>query len=108
MTADGRRIVFISCGQYVEEERQLGKALADLVEAKTPFRGYFAENQMSFEAVTQNILAALKTARDSSPSFIGAARYRRWEVNTIGDPSGSNRRSLSPLSWSRSCKRKSQ
>lgn len=79
MTADGRRIVFISCGQYVEEERQLGKALADLVEAKTPFRGYFAENQMSFEAVTQNILAAL----NDCAGFV-AVIHRRGEVSTLG------------------------
>ena len=40
-----RKTVFVSCGQYSEEERALGKRVAVLVRECTPFDGYFAENQ---------------------------------------------------------------
>ena len=52
-------LVFISCGQYRQEEIRLGKALAQAVNELTPFEGYFAENQSSLEGLSQNILGAL-------------------------------------------------
>jgi hypothetical protein len=54
-----RSIVFISCGQVAEEEKQLGKDICRLVREATPFEPYFAENQSGLEAVTRNILGNL-------------------------------------------------
>jgi hypothetical protein len=51
--------VFISCGQFTDEEKQLGAGICRLVEELTPFRAYFAENQTSLEGLTKNILEAL-------------------------------------------------
>jgi hypothetical protein len=54
-----RPIVFISCGQYAEEEIKLGNDLESIVSSLTPAKGYFAQNQTSLEGVAQNIFLAL-------------------------------------------------
>jgi len=60
MGDDSDPIVFISCGQYSESERQLGQRLAALVTEHIPgVRGYFAQNESSLQALSQNILSAL-------------------------------------------------
>lgn len=52
--------IFISCGQYTQEERTLGKAICDLVRELCPsFEPYFAEDQSSVEGLSNNILSAL-------------------------------------------------
>lgn len=53
------KVVFISCGQVTEEERALGRSIAQLIEQLTPFQAYLAQNQSSLEGLTQNILKAL-------------------------------------------------
>jgi hypothetical protein len=55
-------IVFISCGQFTEEEKRLGAEICGLVEKLTPFKPYFAEYQTSLEGLTKNILEALNHA----------------------------------------------
>src|SRR5712692_5876492 len=57
--AERRKTVFISCGQYVPEERELGKQVCEMVEKYTPFEGYFAENQTTLKALSENILRRL-------------------------------------------------
>jgi hypothetical protein len=54
-----RKTVFISCGQYSEEERSLGKRVAELIRECTPFDGYFAENQTTLATLTENVLRQL-------------------------------------------------
>jgi hypothetical protein len=54
-----RRTVFISCGQYAEEEKKLGQLVCELVDKYTPFRGYFAENQTTLKALSENVLSRL-------------------------------------------------
>ena len=55
----GPNLVFISCGQVTERERNLGTAVAALIRELTPYEPYFAENQSSLEALTTNVLDAL-------------------------------------------------
>lgn len=52
-------IVFISCGQFTEKEKALGKRARELIEGSGVFQGYFADNQSSLQAVTKNIFARL-------------------------------------------------
>jgi len=54
-----RKTVFISCGQYTEEERELGKRVSDLVTKSTPFAGYFAQDQTTLETLSENLLRRL-------------------------------------------------
>jgi len=56
---DQRPIVFISCGQYSQEEIDLGKSLAKAVNELTSSEGYFAQNQSSLEGLTRHIFGAL-------------------------------------------------
>jgi hypothetical protein len=51
--------IFISCGQFTEAERSLGRAVSKLVADLTPFEPYFADAQSSLGALTENILSKL-------------------------------------------------
>lgn len=51
--------ILIACGQFTDDERNLGKAVCKLVEEPTPCEAYFAENQTSLEGLTKNTLGAL-------------------------------------------------
>jgi hypothetical protein len=60
--ANDKQVVFISCGQYREEEINLGKALAQAVTDLTPFEGYFAQNQTLLDGLSQHIFRSLNAA----------------------------------------------
>lgn len=51
-----RRTIFVSCGQYTKEERELGKGVCELIDESTPFKGYFAQNQTTLQALSENVL----------------------------------------------------
>ena len=53
-------IIFVSCGQVTQEEKDLGLKIRELIDGSGVFEGYFAENQSSLEGVTQNIFAQLE------------------------------------------------
>ncbi|MGB7022277.1 MAG: hypothetical protein WBD73_00625 [Candidatus Acidiferrales bacterium] len=57
--SEKRRTVFISCGQYTDEERALGELTRKLVDELTPFEGYFAQNQVSLKTLSENVLTRL-------------------------------------------------
>jgi hypothetical protein len=71
-----RTNVFISCGQYTQEEIWLGKELALAVDAHTSYKGYFAENQNSLESLSHHILNAL----DECAGFV-AVMHNRGDVH---------------------------
>lgn len=54
-----RKTVFISCGQYTDEEKELGKRVCDLVTKSTSFEGYFAQNQTTLKTLSENVLRRL-------------------------------------------------
>lgn len=74
-------IVFISCGQFTEEERTLGVAVVSLVKELTPFEPYFAEEQSSFEGLTQHVFNALNRC----VGFVGIMHHR----GIVSTPNGS-------------------
>ena len=51
-------IVFISCGQWHENEKLLGQALLAAVNETPPLRGYFAEYQSSLSNLSRHIFEA--------------------------------------------------
>jgi hypothetical protein len=57
--SEGRKTVFISCGQSTDDERDLGRRVCELVPKLTPFDGYFAQDQSSLKALSENILTRL-------------------------------------------------
>jgi hypothetical protein len=60
--SDNKPIVFISCGQRTDDEKNLGAAIVELVKGLTAFSPYFAEEQTTLEGLTNNIFAALNRA----------------------------------------------
>ena len=72
-------LIFISCGQYSDDEISLGNAVEAMVRSETPFEPYFAEQQNSLEGLTGHILAAL----GRSAGFIGIM-HSRGDVATPG------------------------
>jgi hypothetical protein len=79
--SEARRTVFISCGQYTEEERDLGRRVCNVVAECTPFQGYFAENQTTLKALSENVLARLY----DSVGLIAIMHHR----GTVETPDGS-------------------
>jgi len=51
--------VFVSCGQYTEEELGLGRGVCALIEELTPFQPYFADQQRDVMGLTHNIFHSL-------------------------------------------------
>lgn len=75
-----RPTVFVSCGQFADEERDLGLAIADTITRETAATGYFAQNQTSLQGVTEHILTALSNC----VGFVGVMHKR----GTISLPGG--------------------
>lgn len=57
--SDGPPVIFISCGQWAEDEKQIGRRLAHIVNTETTARGFFAEDQNTLGALTAEILKPL-------------------------------------------------
>lgn len=70
--SEAKKSVFISCGQFQESEKALGKKAAELVNELTPFEGYFAQNQSDLRGVTDSILNRLY----DSVGFIAIMHHR--------------------------------
>jgi len=66
------RLVFISCGQYSDKEKALGKSLAAAVDELTPCKGYFAENQNSADNLSRHIFSAI----DECAGFVAVLHHR--------------------------------
>jgi len=75
-----KEIVFISCGQQTEQEKELGEQIQKLVRELTPFEPYYAEYQSSLEGLTKNIFAALHRC----VGFV-AVMHHRGRVEPPGD-----------------------
>lgn len=56
---DTKPIVFISCGQFTEAEKNLGKNIAELVDS-LGLQPFFAENVQDLDSLDANILCALR------------------------------------------------
>ena len=65
-------LVFISCGQYAQEEIELGSAMERLVREETDYDAYFAEQQNSLDGLSSNILSSLGRCA----AFVGVAHHR--------------------------------
>jgi hypothetical protein len=76
-----RKKVFISCGQYTDAEKNLGKRIADMVRTTTNMEPFFAEEVQDLNGLDANILGAM---RDSS-AFITVLHPR----GEIARPDGS-------------------
>ena len=59
MASTRAKRVFISCGQYAETEKALGKEIDALVRERTTFEPYLADIQTSLDGLTQNIFGEL-------------------------------------------------
>jgi len=77
-TSSGVGRIFISCGQFTDEERSLGYALADAVNELTPYQGFFAQNESSLEGLAKNIFHALRDCVG-----LVAVMHHRGTVNTL-------------------------
>lgn len=56
----GRPTVFISCGQFSEAEKRLGKQIAEMVKAVAGLEPFFAEDVQDLNGLDENILKALR------------------------------------------------
>ena len=54
-----RKTIFISCGQYTDSEKRLGKQMAQMVREVTGLEPFFAEDVQDLNGLDDNILGAL-------------------------------------------------
>lgn len=93
MPSDDRPLIFLSCGQRTDEEKQLGANIINLIEQDGKFQAYFAEQQNSLEGLTANIFENLarcvgfiavlhprEPIRDSKPPQHRASVFIEQEV----------------------------
>lgn len=60
---DEKSLIFISCGQFSEDERRLGRSIADLIREVLPHaEGYFADLQTTTEGLSTHVMHALSRA----------------------------------------------
>ncbi len=55
-----RKTIFISCGQYTDSEKRLGKQIAEMVRTQTDLEPFFAEEVQDLNGLDTNILHALR------------------------------------------------
>ncbi|MGO9209897.1 MAG: hypothetical protein ACLPXM_00390 [Terriglobales bacterium] len=55
-----KSFVFVSCGQYTEAEKSLGRAIIETVKSATGLDAFFAEEVHDLNGLDSNILAALR------------------------------------------------
>ncbi len=59
MEPTNKRLIFVSCGQVTDEEKQLGSAVKGLIESTEGFQAYFAEKVHDLTALGHHIFDAL-------------------------------------------------
>jgi len=59
MEPTNKRLIFVSCGQVTEEEKQLGTAVKNLIDSMEGFQAYFAEEVHDLTALGHHIFDAL-------------------------------------------------
>lgn len=55
-----KQFIFISCGQYTESEKLLGRKIAERVRSATGLDAFFAEDVQDLNGLDDNILKALR------------------------------------------------
>jgi hypothetical protein len=55
-----RKTIFISCGQYTDAERRLGREISEMVRKLTDLEPFFAEEVQDLNGLDANILSALR------------------------------------------------
>src|SRR5437773_8904397 len=75
-------LIFVSCGQWSESERRLGKDICDLIRTSTSYEPYFAQDQSGLDGLTAHILGAL----DRAAAFLGVMHHRGTFQNMEGVP----------------------
>src|SRR5438445_7547459 len=55
-----KQLIFISCGQYTEAEKLLGRKIAEMVRSSTGLEAFFAEDGQDLNGLDDNILKALR------------------------------------------------
>jgi hypothetical protein len=53
-------VIFVSCGQYTEAEKFLGKSIVMMIKTVTDMEAFFAEEVQDLNGLDSNILAALR------------------------------------------------
>src|SRR5215469_8796839 len=55
-----RKTIFISCGQFTDAERRLGRQIAQMVRAQTDLEPFFADEVQDLNGLDANIINALR------------------------------------------------
>lgn len=74
-------LIFISCGQFTDDEKALGNAIAQVIRDATGYDAYFAEQQNTLKDLTSHILSSLERC----VGFVAVAHHRGKVQRPDGD-----------------------
>ena len=57
--SSAKQVIFVSCGQRTNEERELGRKICEVIDEHPAFCAYFADLQSNLRGLNENILDAL-------------------------------------------------
>lgn len=57
-----KKLIFISCGQYSQDEKDLGLKIVEIIRENPNFEAFYAENQCDLRGLSQNIFKKLHEA----------------------------------------------
>ena len=55
-----QKLIFVSCGQQTEEEKDIGTSVKKLIDSKPGYKAYFAEYVQSLDSLGKNIFEGLQ------------------------------------------------
>jgi hypothetical protein len=79
-----KKLIFVSCGQLTDEEKQLGSAVKNLIDSTDDFEAYFAESVHDLDALACHVFEALNRCSGAISLLHGRG--------SITDSRGENRR----------------
>jgi hypothetical protein len=74
------KLIFVSCGQQTDEEKDLGNAVKELIDNTPGFQAYFSESVQNLDALATNIFDGIKKC-----SGLIAFLHTRGKVMTSDD-----------------------
>jgi hypothetical protein len=82
-----KKLIFVSCGQLTDEEKQLGNAVKSLIDGTDDFEAYFAETVHDLTALAHHIFEALHRCSGAisflhNRGFVTDLRGENWGIRS--------------------------
>lgn len=77
-----KRLIFVSCGQMTEQEKELGKAIKEVIDATDGFEAYFAESVHDLDSLARNIFEGLRRCSGAIAVLHNRGKVQNWGIRS--------------------------